>query len=94
MVVNLYSVQIGSATLFSLYVVVKYLGPEWINWLLGWYFSLAGVASVWKVLDLSQLKNSSHALAVINLYCTNDRRGGKMEIIQAHKSRAQMEGKL
>ncbi|KAF7428124.1 hypothetical protein PC9H_007343 [Pleurotus ostreatus] len=39
---------IGSATLFSLYVVVKYLGPEWINWLLGWYFSLAGVASVWK----------------------------------------------
>ncbi|KAJ8514467.1 hypothetical protein ONZ45_g8024 [Pleurotus djamor] len=40
---------IGSATLFGLYLVVKYLGPEWINWLLGWYFSIAGVASVWKV---------------------------------------------
>ncbi|KAL0956599.1 hypothetical protein HGRIS_002736 [Hohenbuehelia grisea] len=39
---------IGSVTLFGLYLVVKYLGPEWINYLLGWYFSLAGVASVWK----------------------------------------------
>ena len=41
--------QLGSVTLFGLYLVVKYLGKEWINWLLGWYFSIAGVGSVWKV---------------------------------------------
>ncbi|THH04070.1 hypothetical protein EW146_g10271 [Bondarzewia mesenterica] len=40
----------GSATLFGLYLVMKYLGKEWINWLLGWYFSLAGIGSVWKSL--------------------------------------------
>jgi len=34
--------------LFGLYMVVKYFGKEWINYLLGWYFSLAGVGSVWK----------------------------------------------
>ncbi|KAF9531605.1 signal peptide peptidase-domain-containing protein [Crepidotus variabilis] len=38
---------IGSVTLFGLYLIVKYLGEKWINWLLGWYFSLAGVGSVW-----------------------------------------------
>lgn len=32
-----------------MYVVVKYVGKEWINWLLGWYFSIAGAGSVWKV---------------------------------------------
>lgn len=31
-------------------MVVKYFGKEWINYLLGWYFSLAGVGSVWKSL--------------------------------------------
>ncbi|KAJ6625663.1 peptidase A22B, signal peptide peptidase [Mycena sp. CBHHK59/15] len=39
---------IGSVTLLGMYAVVKYCGPEWINWLLGWYFALAGVGSVWK----------------------------------------------
>ncbi|KAL1748691.1 signal peptide peptidase-domain-containing protein [Schizophyllum fasciatum] len=39
---------IGSAVLFGLYLVVKFLGTEWINLLLGWYFSLAGVGAVWK----------------------------------------------
>jgi minor histocompatibility antigen H13 len=29
-------------------LVIKYFGKEWINWLLGWYFSIAGVGSVWK----------------------------------------------
>jgi len=38
----------GSVALFGLYMVVKYFGKEWINYLLGWYFSLAGVGSVWK----------------------------------------------
>jgi minor histocompatibility antigen H13 len=42
--------QFGSVTLFGLYMVVKYFGKEWINYLLGWYFSLAGVGSVWKSL--------------------------------------------
>jgi minor histocompatibility antigen H13 len=36
--------------LFGLYMIVKYFGKEWINYLLGWYFSLAGVGSVWKSL--------------------------------------------
>ncbi|KAG9316333.1 signal peptide peptidase-domain-containing protein [Chiua virens] len=39
---------VGSVVLFGLYAVVKYVGKEWINWLLGWYFSVAGVGSVWK----------------------------------------------
>lgn len=41
--------QVGSAVLFGLYMVVKYVGKEWINWLLGWYFAIAGVGSVWRV---------------------------------------------
>jgi hypothetical protein len=43
------TLQIGSAALLSMYLVVKYLGKEWINKLLGWYFAVTGVASVWKV---------------------------------------------
>ncbi|TFK53594.1 hypothetical protein OE88DRAFT_1655794 [Heliocybe sulcata] len=39
---------VGSVVLFGLYLVVRYLGKEWINWLLGWYFAIAGVGSVWK----------------------------------------------
>ncbi|KAF7361902.1 Minor histocompatibility antigen H13 [Mycena venus] len=39
---------IGSATLVGMYAVVKYFGTAWINWLLGWYFSVAGVGAVWK----------------------------------------------
>lgn len=35
--------------LVGLYTIVKYLGEGWINWLLGWYFSLTGVGSVWNV---------------------------------------------
>ncbi|OAX42510.1 hypothetical protein K503DRAFT_853899 [Rhizopogon vinicolor AM-OR11-026] len=38
----------GSVALFGMYMVVKYFGKEWINWLLSWYFSIAGVGSVWK----------------------------------------------
>jgi hypothetical protein len=43
------TIQIGSFALFGMYLVVKYLGKEWINFLLGWYFAITGVASVWKV---------------------------------------------
>ncbi|KAK7045582.1 hypothetical protein VNI00_007414 [Paramarasmius palmivorus] len=39
---------IGSVVLFGLFLVIKYFGKEWINWLLGWYFSLAGVGSVFR----------------------------------------------
>ncbi|KAH8119344.1 signal peptide peptidase-domain-containing protein [Phellopilus nigrolimitatus] len=39
---------LGSVMLLGLYLVVKFLGVEWINWLLGWYFTIAGVGSVWK----------------------------------------------
>lgn len=41
---------IGSGVLFGLYLVMKYLGTEWINWLLQWYFTLTGVGSVSKSL--------------------------------------------
>ncbi|KAG5715944.1 hypothetical protein E4T56_gene20101, partial [Termitomyces sp. T112] len=27
----------GSFVLFGFYLVIKYLGKEWINWFLGWY---------------------------------------------------------
>lgn len=37
-------------TLFGLYLILKYFGTEWINLLLGWYFALSGVGSVWKSL--------------------------------------------
>ncbi|KAG1869819.1 signal peptide peptidase-domain-containing protein [Suillus tomentosus] len=38
----------GSVALFGMYAIMKYFGKEWINWLLAWYFSVAGVGSVWK----------------------------------------------
>ncbi|KAG1752921.1 signal peptide peptidase-domain-containing protein [Suillus lakei] len=38
----------GSVALFGMYAIMKYFGKEWINWLLAWYFSIAGVGSVWK----------------------------------------------
>lgn len=39
---------IGSVVLFGLFLVIKYFGKEWVNWILGWYFSFAGIGSVWK----------------------------------------------
>ncbi|KAF8070174.1 peptidase A22B, signal peptide peptidase [Lyophyllum atratum] len=39
---------LGSVALLGLYTIVKFFGKEWINWFLGWYFSIAGVMSVWK----------------------------------------------
>ncbi|GJE94944.1 signal peptide peptidase-domain-containing protein [Phanerochaete sordida] len=41
---------IGSVLLFGLYVIVKYFGREWINWVLQWYFTVAGVGSGSKAL--------------------------------------------
>lgn len=35
--------------LVGLYMIVKYVGQVWLNWLLGWYFAIAGVGSVWNV---------------------------------------------
>ncbi|KAI0036854.1 signal peptide peptidase-domain-containing protein [Vararia minispora EC-137] len=37
---------LGSAALLGLFLVIKYLGKEWINWLMGWYFSFAALYSV------------------------------------------------
>ncbi|CDO69363.1 hypothetical protein BN946_scf184961.g5 [Trametes cinnabarina] len=42
--------QIGSAVLFGLYLIVKYFGKDWITWMLRWYFTIAGVGSVGKSL--------------------------------------------
>ncbi|KAF8517665.1 signal peptide peptidase-domain-containing protein [Gautieria morchelliformis] len=39
---------LASAALLGLYLVFKYLGKEWVNWLLGWYFAVIGVGTVWK----------------------------------------------
>ncbi|EKM80937.1 hypothetical protein AGABI1DRAFT_56125 [Agaricus bisporus var. burnettii JB137-S8] len=39
---------LASGALLGLYVVVRYLGTEWINWCLNWYFSIIGFGSVWK----------------------------------------------
>ncbi|KLO18374.1 hypothetical protein SCHPADRAFT_866725 [Schizopora paradoxa] len=39
---------IGSAMLLGLYLIVVYLGSEWINFFLTWYFAVFGVGSVWK----------------------------------------------
>ena len=40
---------LGSIVLVGLYLTFKYIDPEWINWLFGWYFAVMGAASVWKV---------------------------------------------
>lgn len=37
---------VGSITLFSLYLAVKYLGKEYVNLLIGAYFALIGCAAV------------------------------------------------
>ncbi|KZO93408.1 peptidase A22B, signal peptide peptidase [Calocera viscosa TUFC12733] len=39
---------LGSCTLLTLYLVLRYLDTKWVNWLLGWYFTLLGFGSVWK----------------------------------------------
>jgi len=39
---------LGSIVLFGMYLIVKFLGKEWINKILGWYFTFAGIGSVWK----------------------------------------------
>ena len=41
--------QVGSFTLYGLYLVIKYYGSEWINIVLKWYFVTTGVGSVWSV---------------------------------------------
>ena len=38
--------------LVGLFLVLKYLGKEWINWLLSLYFALVGLYSVPRVLSL------------------------------------------
>eukprot|EP00934_Nitzschia_sp_Nitz4_P005196 Nitzschia sp. Nitz4//scaffold217_size45653//6293//7489//NITZ4_007218-RA/size45653-processed-gene-0.24-mRNA-1//-1//CDS//3329542219//5186//frame0 len=37
---------VGSLSLFSLYLAVKYLGPEWVNLLIGGYFGLVGCVAI------------------------------------------------
>jgi hypothetical protein len=47
--------KVGSVALLGLFLVIKYLGSHWLNKLLGWYFAVTGVASVWKVCPHTQL---------------------------------------
>jgi len=37
---------LGSVLLVGLYLVIKYLGKEWLNWLMSFYFALTGLFSV------------------------------------------------
>ncbi|KAI0298504.1 peptidase A22B, signal peptide peptidase [Russula brevipes] len=37
---------LGSVMLVGLFLIIKYLGKEWINWLMSCYFALAGLYSV------------------------------------------------
>jgi len=41
--------QFGSFALYGLYMIIKYYGSEWINFVLKWYFVTIGVGSVWAV---------------------------------------------
>lgn len=38
--------QLGSVLLVGLFLILKYLGKEWINWLLSFYFAVVGLYSV------------------------------------------------
>jgi len=76
---------LGSALLVGLFLVVKYLGAEWINWLMSLYFGLAGLYSIphsliglatftlgrqrWKQFARHQVKVTSRATEVISLSC-------------------------
>ena len=56
--------QIGSVVLVGLFLVVKYLGKEWINWLMSLYFGLAGLYGVPHVSPLTCL----HRFLAIHYY--------------------------
>ncbi|KAF8581601.1 hypothetical protein K439DRAFT_1636025 [Ramaria rubella] len=43
---------LASGALLGMYLIFKYLGAEWINWILGWYFAIMGVGSVWRTLTV------------------------------------------
>ena len=46
-----------------LYGTVKYLGEVWINRVLGWYFAVAGVGSVWSVSSTGEHGGESLSVA-------------------------------
>lgn len=46
----------GSVLLVGLFLVLKYLGKEWINWLMSLYFGFAGLYSVPHVSPLTCLR--------------------------------------
>ena len=37
---------VGSACLFGLFCAFKFLDPEWVNWVISFYFTAAGAAAV------------------------------------------------
>ncbi|KAJ7594136.1 signal peptide peptidase-domain-containing protein [Mycena floridula] len=39
---------LASGALLGLFVVIKYLGTDWLNWALRWYFALTGWAACWR----------------------------------------------
>ncbi|KAJ2002484.1 hypothetical protein H4R26_003582 [Coemansia thaxteri] len=73
----------GSAALFSMYLVFKYLSKEWVNFLLSGYFALLGVAALTQVgvrvakgvtgvkLPLYHLNLVHHSKSVFDVRFTN-----------------------
>ena len=52
--------------LVGLFLVIKYLGKEWLNWLMSFYFALTGLFSVSHV-NLSSYAGFSRLLMVPSL---------------------------
>ncbi|KAJ2701673.1 hypothetical protein H4218_001273 [Coemansia sp. IMI 209128] len=73
----------GSAALFSMYVIFKYLNKDWVNFLLSGYFALLGVAALTQLgvrvvkgvtgakLPLYHLNLVHHSKSVFDLRFTN-----------------------
>jgi hypothetical protein len=51
--------------LVGLFLVVKYLGKEWINWIMSHYFGLAGLYSVPHVISLFFLSHGFSSFLIM-----------------------------
>ena len=56
--------QFGSFALYGLYMIIKYYGSGWINFVLKWYFVATGVGSVWVVSVISNRSFGAQAHAL------------------------------
>ena len=80
---------LAGCTLAGLYYLIKYLGPEMINKVLGWYFSAMAIFSVAKLLD--------DGLAVLGSFVFPDcyvSQGGMWVVAQAERRVKRVDGAL